>query len=106
MPPNGPSQPAGPGAPPPDQGSGGGGAAPLLQSIDKALKHLVQVVSQDKGAPPQAVQLIQGVAQGFDEFMEMVAGGGGEDEGPEPQAQGQTVPPEAGGNKGAIPSPM
>ena len=61
---------------------------------------------QDKSAPPRAKQLAQSIDQQFGELMDMITGGGASDADDESGAQGQTVSPEAGGNKGAIPSPM
>lgn len=100
-----PDQGPPPGGPPDQQGQGGG-LSNLLMSIDKAIDHLAEQVSQDKSAPPEAMQLITVVDQAFGKFMSLVTGSPEEQEGPGGEGQGQTVPPEAGGNKGAIPSPM
>jgi hypothetical protein len=45
--------------------------------------------------------MIGQINQAYGQLMDMVGGEPDEDDG---QAQGQTAPPEAAGNKGAIPS--
>lgn len=111
MPPQGPPQggpPQGPpGGAPPGGAPQAGGPQNLLVALDKAIDALAQNVASDKSAPPKAVQLIQSIDQQFGEFMDIVNGGGGSS--PDIAGgggQGQTVSPEAAGNKGAIPSPM
>lgn len=105
-------QPGGPGgAPPQAQGPGGAGAiSTLLVNVSKALDHLTEVIGQSKVANPQEKQLISQINQAYGKLMDMlgIQGEGDEDEGgapPGPGAQGQTVPPEAQGNSGAIPAP-
>lgn len=112
MPPQGapgPQQPdSSPGAPPPDQGSDGGGAiSTLLMNVGKALDHLNLVIGQSKATSPQEKQLIGQISAQYGQLTEALgmSGDGGGDEPPPGQGQGQTVPPEAAGNKGAIPAP-
>lgn len=110
--------PGGPQAPPPQDGAPpgggagqpqGGGIAALMANVDKAIDHIMQVIAQSPSASPQEKQLIQVVDQAFGKLMESVSGGteaNEPDEDSGPGAQGQTVSPEAGGNRGAIPSQM
>jgi hypothetical protein len=110
MPPQGPPQgapPQGPGGPPPGGQPPQGGGSPLgnlLTSLDKAIDSIASNIMGDKSAPPRAKQLIQSIDQQFGELLDMIQGG--PDEESAGGAMGQTVPPEAGGNKGAVPSPM
>lgn len=114
MPPpqGGPPSPGGPGGPPPQAGGGDapGAISTLLVNVDKALDHLVIVIGQSKVANPQEKQLIQQINQAYGKLMDMLGIQGGDDEdaagGPPPGAgaQGQTVPPEAAGNRGAMPA--
>lgn len=114
MPPQGPPSPQGAppqGAPPsdPSQSDGAGSISTLLQNVDKAIDHLNMVIGQSKAASPQDKQLISSVDDLYGKLMQSLGAGGQDDSqapAPGPGAQGQTVPPEAGGNKGAIPSPM
>ncbi len=116
MPPQGaPPQAGGPGGPPPQaQGAGGGGAiSTLLINVDKALDHLTLVIGQSKATNPEEKQLISQINEAYGKLMDMLGIQGGHDEDgagagapPPGGGQGQTVPPEAGGNKGAMPSPM
>lgn len=112
-PPGGPQggPPPGQGAPPPpggpqQQGGQGGGVASLMANVDKAIDHIAQVIGSSQAASPQEKQLIQIVDQAYGKLMESVSGGSEADEPDEGGAQGQTTSPEAGGNKGAIPSPV
>lgn len=107
MPPNGPSQPAGPGAPPQAQGAGAGGAiSTLFVNVDKAIDHLNLVIGQSKATNPQEKALINQIDQLYGRLMDMLGIAGQEgDQADQSQAQGQTVPPEAAGNPGAIPAP-
>lgn len=119
MPPQGgPPQapPPGPGGPPPQGQAGGAGAiSTLLINVDKALDHLTLVIGQSKATNPQEKQLITQINEAYGKLMDMLGIQGGSDEDeqghtagppPGPGAQGQTVPPEAAGNRGAVPSPM
>lgn len=114
MPPQGAPPQAGPpspgGAPPPQGQQGGGAISTLLLNVDKALDHLNVVIGQSKVANPAEKQLIGQINEAYGKLMDMlgIQGGQDEDEAPPegPGSQGQTVPPEAGGNKGAVPSPM
>lgn len=111
-PPQGP--PPGPGGPPPeaDGADGAGSISTLLVNVDKALDHLTLVIGQSKATNPQEKQLISQISDAYGKLMDMLGVQGGDDQDeaggppPGPGAQGQTVPPEAGGNKGAVPSPM
>lgn len=114
-PPQAPPPAQGPGGPPPQGSQGDAGAvSALLINVDKALDHLTLVIGQSKATNPQEKQLIAQINNAYGKLMDMLGVQGGHDEdgagappdGPGPGAQGQTVPPEAGGNKGAIPSPM
>lgn len=107
-PPQGPPQGPPPGQSGPQQAPPAGGspdAGKFLQTLDQAIDSLAQNIMGDKSAPPEAKQLAQQIDQAFGKLMDMIQGGGGQDS-DEGDAQGQTVPPEAAGNKGAIPSPM
>lgn len=115
MPPPGgappPPQGAAPQGPPPPSDPGGAGSiSTLMQNVDKAVDHLNLVIGQSKAASPQDKQLISTIDDLYGKLMQSLGAGGGDDSQdappPGPGSQGQTVPPEAGGNKGAIPSPM
>lgn len=104
--PQGPPQGGPPqGAPPQGQpqGAGGGGVVGLIQNVGEALDHIKTAVAQAQGIPPEAKQMIEQISQAYGQFVDMVSGPGGGDES-EGAGQGQTVPPEAAGNKGAVPS--
>lgn len=112
MPPQGAPGPqdsnSSPGAPPQAQGQDSGGAiSTLLTSVSGALNHLNDVIGQSKATNPEEKQLIQQINGAYGKLMDMLgAGGGGDDQSQSDSgAQGQTVPPEAGGNKGAVPAP-
>src|ERR1700746_1547498 len=94
----------------PDAQGQGGAISQLLMNVDKAIDHLNLVVGQSKVTSPEQKQMIGQVDTLFGKFMTSIGvqpQDDGDDQGPQgPGAQGQTVPPEAGGNKGAIPSPM
>lgn len=110
MPPPGvASKGPGPGAPPPGQGQDGGGAiTSLLMNVDKAIDHLALVIGQSKVTSPQEKQLIQQIDQAYAKLLGMLGVQGEPDEDDQAAqsgAQGQTVPPEAGGNPGAVPAP-
>lgn len=114
MPPPGPPQggpPPSPDAPPQDGDSSGGGAiSKLLMNVDQAIDHLNQVIGQSKAASPEEKQLMATIDQLFGKLLDSLGVSGGGDEGQDqasgPGAQGQTVPPEAGGNKNAVPAGM
>lgn len=72
-----------------------------MQNVGEALDHIKTAISQAQ-VPPEIKQMIDQVCQMYGQFIEAVQGGGGAE--PEGEGQGQTVPPEAGGNKGAVPS--
>lgn len=101
-----PPQGGAPGAPPsgPPQAGGSPHAASFLDALDQGIDGLAQNIMSDKSAPPEAKQLAQQIDQMFGKLMDMIKGGGGEAP-PGGDGQGQTVPMEAGGNKGAIPAP-
>lgn len=104
-----PPGPPGQGAPPgAGQSQSGGGVAALMMNVDKAIDHIAQVIASSPAASPQEKQLIQVVDQAYGKLMESISGGTGADDQDSDAggAQGQTTAPEAGGNKGAIPSPM
>ena len=103
-----PPQPGGPGGDP-QPAQGGGAISQLLMNVDKAIDHLQMVIGQSKATNPQEKQMISQIDQMFGQLMDSLSGKQGadqDDEGPSGDGQGQTVPPEAAGNKGAIPSPM
>lgn len=108
MPPQGPpAQDAGPDASPQGQGQAAGGAiSQMIQNLTMGIDHLNKVISQSKATSPEEKQMIGQVNQIFGELVESLGMSGGGDGGDESQAQGQTVPPEAAGNRGAMPSPM
>lgn len=104
-PPSGDDSPQEPQGPPgQDQGGGGGGEVEkLIGNVGGALQHLQQVFQGSQGVPPDAKNLIGQIVQLYGQLMKSLQGGG---EAAEGSAQGQTVSMEAGGNKGAVPSPM
>lgn len=105
MPPQGgpaqapPDQPSPQGAP---SGGQSGAIQELVQNVQAGLAHLKDFFEHAEGVGPQEKQMIGQISQMFDQLV----GGGGEEAGPDSQAQGQTAPMEAGGNKGAVPSPV
>jgi hypothetical protein len=98
------------GGPPQDPQAGGGPqghpAGKLLESVSQAIDQISQNIMQDKSAPPRAKQLAQSIDQQWGELMDMIMGNGPGEDSDDSSAQGQTVPPEAGGNPGAKPSPF
>lgn len=102
MPPQGPPAPQAP----PEGGGAGESAIQLIMGVDKALDQVKMLISQSKAASPQEKEMINQIDEMFGQLMDSLGAGGGEEEAPMGDGQGQTVPPEAGGNKGAIPSPM
>ena len=116
MPPQGPppgpqGPPPGAGAPPPGGappgGSPGGGVSQLLMNVDKAIDQIKMVISNSKAASEHEKQMIGMIDDMYGKLMTSLGGEPDSDDGPPGgDGQGQTVPPEAGGNKGAIPSPM
>lgn len=87
----------------PPQDAGAGPISQLLDQVGGALQHLEQVFASSKSLPPQDKQLISQIVQMYGELMESISGEGGQEQ-PEGQAQGQSTPMEAGGNKGAVPA--
>ena len=104
MPPPGPPPSGPPGQAPGQTGS----ISNLLQNVDQAIDHLNQVIGQSKATSPEEKQMIGMVDQIYGKLMSSLGQGdqGGDDDSTPGNGQGQTVPPEAGGNKGAVPSPM
>jgi hypothetical protein len=107
MPPGAGGPPPGSDGPSGPQQGGGDTIGPVIQlmgNVDKALSHLNQVISSSKIAGPEDKQIIGQCSMLFGKLMERVQGGGADEpDGDEGSSQGQTVSPEAGGNKGAIP---
>jgi len=103
MPPKGPipQEPA-------DVAGGGAGAAKFLMSVDNALDQVHKLIINSKATSPQEKQMITMIDDMFGKLMESLGAQNPDNESEEPMGdgQGQTVPPEAAGNKGAIPSPM
>lgn len=100
-----PQDPSQQGQPPAGQDQSGAGIGQLLQSVEKAIDHIAQVVGGSKAATPSEKQLIGVVNDAYGKFMESVSGQSSDDDGDESDAQGQTTAPEAAGNSGAIPHP-
>ena len=94
------SPPAGPGQQP------GQDVVGLLKQVEQALDHLNMVFSQSGAVSPKEKQMMDQINQMYEQMMSSLGQDDGSDDDTPGNGQGQTVPPEAGGNKGAIPSPM
>jgi hypothetical protein len=103
-----PNAQPGQGGPAPTGGDAQGGSiSQLIMNMSKAIDHIAQVVNQSPQATPAMKKAIGQADQAFGGFVDALQGGGAEPDGDESGGgQGQTVPPEAGGNKGAIPHPF
>lgn len=94
-------QPAPEGAPEQAPASGGQGAASqMITGIQSEMKKLGSVLEK-AGVAPEALQEYSGLIQGFESFIEKLAGGG-DDQGP-PKPPQSVSSPEAGGNPNARP---
>lgn len=87
----------------PEGAQGGGAITEMIGKVGGAIQMISQAIGQSKQAPPEAKQAAQALMQAFQELVQSLSGGEAqEDQGP--QAQGQTAPMEAAGNKGAVPA--
>lgn len=85
--------------PMPQEGQGGGAISQLISKVGGGVQMVSQALQQSQAVPDEAKQIAQQIAQLYDQLVQALQGGG--EAGPE--AQGQTAPMEAAGNKNAQP---
>lgn len=91
----------------PEQGGEGGGdpteaITGIATTVNDGLEMLSQVFEKLGNIPPEAKKKFAAVAQGFQQVMGEIMGGGGAPQGAAPE--GAVAPQEAGGSAGAVPA--
>ena len=69
----------------------GGDLGQFVKGIGQGIATLGEMVQKTEGAPPEAAQLVDQLMGTFDQLMQIMAGGGGEQAAPQDQ-RAQAVP--------------
>jgi len=69
----------------------GGDIGQFVQGLGQGIATLGEMVQKTEGAPPEAAQLVDQLMGTFDQLMQIMAGGGGEQAAPQDQ-RAQAVP--------------